>query len=245
MGGAADAGQGGLDVLVVVEGAGDPGADLREHLVVDAGRALIDDQQGDVVLAQLAGDGAEDRLVGGARVEELVGLFDGDHQLGRGLALALLVRLDLLGPLAVDAAGDDVGGQHVGEQVALLAELQDDVLAVAEGGDQLVEAGVAVGDSRLDERQALDPQEPALEGGERLGMRADADGDLFGIGVLVGELRDPVPAEALLAEAGRVDGGGVQLELVGEQRDVLDGDLVEADADDAVVARCRSRGSRV
>ena len=38
--------------------------DLAEHLVVDAGRALVDDEQRDVVLAHLAGDGPEDRVGG-------------------------------------------------------------------------------------------------------------------------------------------------------------------------------------
>ena len=52
------------------------------HLVVDAAGPLVDDQQRDVVLAQLAGDRAEDGVAGDRRVEELVRLLDGDHQRG-------------------------------------------------------------------------------------------------------------------------------------------------------------------
>ena len=110
------------------------------------------------------------------------------------------------------------------------------MLALAQRGDQPVQARVADGDVRLDERQPSNHQQLALERRQRRLVRADALVQLRDVGVLVGQLRDPVPPEPRLAQSGGLDSRGVQPQLVGQQLDVLDLDLVQPDLDDAVVA---------
>src|SRR3990172_2696828 len=61
----ADAGENRPDVGFIVEQTRHPSSDLAHDLVIDPARALIDDEQSDVVLAQLAGDVPEDRVAGG------------------------------------------------------------------------------------------------------------------------------------------------------------------------------------
>ena len=61
---AADARKNGVDVLLVVQQAADLRADLRQHLVVNSARPLVDNQQCDIVLTQFASDRAEYRLAG-------------------------------------------------------------------------------------------------------------------------------------------------------------------------------------
>ncbi len=124
----ADAREDRPDVRVVVQQAGDAGADLAHHLRVDPAGPLIDDQQRDVVLAQFAGDRAEDGVPGHGGIEKLVRLLDGDDQRARLLApfsQRLLLAPDVVG---VDAAGDVVGHQQVRLQaIAIAPELQDHV----------------------------------------------------------------------------------------------------------------------
>ncbi len=113
----------------------------------------------------------------------------------------------------------------------MLAELQDDVLAGFERRDQPVQPGVALGHPRSDERQPLDGGKLPPQGAERLGVRAGLLHQRPHIGVVRGQLLDPRIPEPVFAQAGRLDRGRVQPQLILEQRDVLDLDLVQPDRD--------------
>src|SRR5437762_1577364 len=113
---AAHATEDGLDVAIVVQLAGDSSSDLRENLVINSRRPLVDDKQRHLKLAHLASDGAEDRLAGGLWIQELVSFLDRDHELRRGRlgTSTLAITLSQLTPQAVDSTGDDIRDQHVG-----------------------------------------------------------------------------------------------------------------------------------
>ena len=74
-----------IDIGLAIELEAELRANLGEHFAVDLARPLIDDEVGDVVLPQFAGDLAEDRLAGKALIDELVCLFDDDDEAVRFL----------------------------------------------------------------------------------------------------------------------------------------------------------------
>ena len=170
----AGAAQDGVDVAVVVELAGDARADLAQHLVVDAGRALVDHEQRDVVLAHLAGDRAEDGLPGDPRSQETVRLLDRDDQrLGR-LAVGGERLLGAATVLLVDAPSDEVRDQQVRRQIVAVApEFEDDVAAVGEVVEHALDGALAVVPHEVEPLELPQPLPQRVE-------RAAAPADVLG-----------------------------------------------------------------
>ena len=158
-----------VDVALVVQQAGQPGADLAHHLFVDGAGPLVDDHQGHVALAVFPGDGPESCLGCHRWVEKLVGLFYDDHQRPRFLACPALGFLLSFHVQVVYAPGQEIAYQHVGRQVgAVLTELQDDVQAAVQVLYDVV-GGVP---SRVfhQEPEPLEPAEPVVKGGQGVGL---------------------------------------------------------------------------
>ncbi len=67
-------------------------------------------------------------------------LLDGDHQRAGLISRVpgLLVALHFFLVLAADAAGDDVGHQHIVQGTIVASELQYDVLSLVQGSHHLV-----------------------------------------------------------------------------------------------------------
>ena len=99
------AGEYGADVILVAQPAGDARAQLRHDFIVNLRGALVDDQQGDVVLAQLAGDGAKGGLGSHLLVEQLVGFLQDDDQRARLLLACGAESVGALLPGLADAPG--------------------------------------------------------------------------------------------------------------------------------------------
>ena len=205
--------------------------------------ALIDDEQGDEVLAHFAGDGAEDGLPGGDRVEELVRLLDGDDELLR-LVLRLVggeVLLGLADVEVMDAAGQDVGDQHVAQEAALLAELQDDVHALAEEFHDF-ENGVLV-HLFLQEVELFQAFELAVQGRYGFRVRPHFVGKFLDLlGFLAQQGGQPLAAVLVPDQVGRLHRGGVQVELVRQRGDVFHGDLVVGDFDGEIALHAAPPG---
>ncbi len=235
-----------MDVVLVTQPARDARAELRHDLVMDLGGALVHDEQGHVILAQLAGDGGEGGLRGDLAVEQLVGLLHDDDELAR---LLLPVRAELVGlvlPGGADLAGEQVRDEQVIEVVLVPAEGEHHVLAVLQRAGDLAHA---VRRGGLDDvglaEEAAELVVQGLRGrnvhagGKRPGGHAVGVRDLLHAALVVLQLhflavhglegRKPVLAEAAVQG---VEGGGrglLEVQLAGQGFDIRGGDIAGGD----------------
>ncbi len=223
-------GKDGVDVLVVVEQGGDAGANLGHHLVINAGGALIHHQQGDKVLAHFPGNGAKDGLAGGGGVKEAVGLFDGDHQLPGPVqgVFGLQKAIGLVHVAGVDAAGNHIGGQHIGQHGGLGTKLDHHMVAPIQGRQDFSQVvGLAGGAQVLEVRQA---GELTLQGHNRRLTAHLSFTKLLDLLVAEGEQTvNPALAKLIAQNDGILQTGFRQVKLPPHQGQILHLDLVKAD----------------
>ena len=214
--------------------------ELRHDLVVDLRGALVDDQQGDVILAHFTRDGAESCLRRHLAVEQFVSFFHRDDQWAR-LPLALAAELiGALLPALADAPGEQVGHQQVVQVALVFAEGEDDVVALVQQRDDLTDW--VAGGFFVDVGQLEDPPELRVQplGGHYIDPgRVCPGGYTAGIRNPLTVFRldhrsvehlfecvKPVLAEVVPERVERGRGGFLEVELAGEHLDVGRGDVL-------------------
>src|SRR5690606_1047769 len=111
-------------------------------------RALVDNEQGYIVLTHLARDGTKNGLGSHLTVEQFVSFFHHDHQGARlDLVFSTVIILGGLLPGVADLASDQVGDKQVVELVIVFAKREHNMALILKSGDNRIQpvAGRRIG----------------------------------------------------------------------------------------------------